>query len=488
MDSRQEALTIMQALSEAGYEALFVGGAVRDSLLGLEPKDYDIGTNATPAQVKEVIATLNPIGFKYVLSPEAEKFNRALTSLVSAPSGEVMEVTTYRSELYGDNRADIMATPADSFYDDSMRRDLTINALGETEDGEIIDYHGGLEDLQNRIVRTVGNPDDRFQEDPLRIIRAIRFSVKYGFSIDSETYESIVKNKDLIPTLSARRLRDEIGKVLFYPEGFTILMETGVLPTLMPEFRDLKQYEHNLQYHPEGNVYNHYIKAFRTWTKLPTRTELGGWALLFHDVAKPETAEWKGQFHTYYGHDKVGEQIILERYNNETGPFEFSRKELKSLGWTTRYHLMKFWEMKKPLKVAEMGNSEHFPLLLEVVYGDSMGDHDEDMAARILEIEEITKSVNDKKEKVGKRDKSFALKVRDELGLQGAEIGKALSQIEEMLSAGIVSSYDEALEVLKSKNLESEENKISLLLPFTIGILTTWLIFKTKPLSSRSKE
>ena len=99
MDSRQEALTIMQALSEAGYEALFVGGAVRDSLLGLEPKDYDIGTNATPAQVKEVIATLNPIGFKYVLSPEAEKFNRALTSLVSAPSGEVLEVTTYRTEL-----------------------------------------------------------------------------------------------------------------------------------------------------------------------------------------------------------------------------------------------------------------------------------------------------------------------------------------------------------------------------------------------------
>lgn len=457
-DEKTQAKEVIQALQNAGYEALFVGGAVRDKLMGLEPKDYDIGSSATPEQVAEVVNNME--GYKYVFGPEGDRAKRALTSLINPPFGEQIEVTTFRKEMYGKDRADIDAIPAKTFKEDSARRDLTINALGETLDGEIIDYHNGREDIEKGIVRTVGSPDERFKEDPLRMIRAIRFAVKYGFDIDKATWESIKKNKELVNDLSSRRRRDEIGKVLVYPNGFTLLMESGILPTLMPEFRNMKDYHHKLDYHPEDTLYNHYIEAFNKFTTIPNRTELGAWALLFHDIAKPQTAQWneEGGYHTFYGHDKQGAKLVLENYNNTKGPFEFSKKELQAIAWTTDNHLGKFWEMKKPLKVANLRNDENYPLLVEVVTGDTMGIRrggDEQLDARLKEIDKITQEVNKKKEKVGNRPPDFAPRMIKELGLQGKQISETLNRIEEMVSSGQVSTYDEALEVLKSKNAEN---------------------------------
>jgi len=456
-DEKTQAKEVIEALQNAGYEALFVGGAVRDKLMGLEPKDYDIGSSATPEQVAEVVNNME--GYKYLFGPEGDRAKRALTSLINPPFGEQIEVTTFRKEMYGKDRADIDAIPAKTFKEDSARRDLTINALGETLDGEIIDYHNGREDIEKGIVRTVGNPDERFKEDPLRMIRAIRFAVKYNFDIDKTTWESIKKNKELVNDLSSKRRRDEIGKALVYPNGFTLLMESGILPTLMPEFRNMKDYHHKLDYHPEDTLYNHYIEAFNKFTTIPNRTELGAWALLFHDIAKPQTAEWneEGGYHTFYGHDKQGSKLVLENYNNTNGPFEFSKKELQAIAWTTDNHLGRFWEMKKPIKVANLRNNENYPLLVEVVTGDTMGIRrggDEQLDARLKEIDKITQEVNKKKEKVGNRPPDFAPRMIKELGLQGKQISDTLNKIEEMISTGVVNSYDEALEVLKSKNAE----------------------------------
>ena len=447
---------LMEAFNREGYTILVVGGAVRDLLLGLEPKDYDLATNAKPAQVKEVVDGLE--GYRYVLGPQAEKSVLNLTSLVTIPDEkEAIEITTFRKELgYAGDRTKGQFIPAFTFDEDSARRDLTINSMGMTVDGIVIDPQDGLKDMQNGVIRAVGDPTQRFVEDPLRMIRAIRFSVRFGLPIEDDTYDAIVENADLVTTLSGRRLRDEIGKVIIQPNGYKLLMETGILPTLMPQFRNMEQYHHKLDYHPEDTLYNHYIEVFKKFTTIPNRTELGAWALLFHDIAKPQTAEWneEGGYHTFYGHDKQGSQLILENYNNESGPFEFSKKELQAIAWVADHHLGKFWDMKKPMKVSAMRNNENWPLLVQVITGDIMENRrggDEQLKQRLIEIDEITDKVNAQKAKTGNRPPGFAQLVIQQLNVQGKQISEALSEIEEIVSTGQAQSYDEALEVLKTK-------------------------------------
>jgi tRNA nucleotidyltransferase/poly(A) polymerase len=423
--------------------------------LGLEPKDYDLATNAKPDEVKEVINNLT--GYKYVLGPQAEKSLVNLTSLVLTPDGETIEITTYRKELgYAGDRTKGVFEPADTFEEDAQRRDLTINAMGMTHEGILVDPMNGQEDLRNGVIRAVGNPTQRFVEDPLRMIRAIRFSVRFDFPIEENTYQSIIENADLVSTLSPPRLREEIGKVLVEPNGFQMLMETGILPILMPEFRNMKDYHHKLDYHPEDTLYNHYIEAFKKYTTMKNRTELGAWALLFHDIAKPQTAEWneEGGHHTFYGHDKQGAQLVLDKYNNTVGPFEFSKKELQAIAWTTDNHLGKFWDMTKPMKVSTMRNDERFPLLVEVVTGDIMGIRrggDEQLAVRIEEIDTITNKINEQKAKTGDRPPGFAVRVFDELNIPaGKERGQVMAKIEELVATGQATDYEDALRVLKT--------------------------------------
>ena len=447
--------TLMDTLESQGYEALIVGGAVRDNILKLQPKDYDLATNARPDDVRDVVNGMK--GYRYLTGADAEKSRRALTSLILTPSGEQVEITTYRAELgYEDgNRAKPIAIPANTFEEDSARRDITINSMGMDKMGNIYDPMGGMRDLRQGIVKAVGNPYERFQEDALRMIRAIRFTVRFSFTLDAETEKAIRENVELVNSLSPNRLRIEIGKVLYYPNGFKMLMETGILPELMPELRNLHQYKHNLKYHPEGNVYNHYIKTFETFTTIQSRTELGGWATLFHDIAKPETAKWEGNFHTYYGHDMKGKELILERY--KVKPFQFSNKELYALAWTTEKHLQQFWEMMRPTKVAEMANNEYYPLLLQVVYADSMGGHDEHFVERIDYIESIKNQVNERNARAGQRPKDFAMRVFNELNIPaGKERGLAMRQIDELISTGKAQSYEEALDLVKSGNVSFE--------------------------------
>ena len=453
-----EIYLILDTLENQGYEALIVGGAVRDGLLGFVPKDYDLATDAVPNEVQSVITSME--GYKYIMGAEGEQARRALTSLVLTPSGEQVEITTYRAELgyEGGNRAKPIAIPAKTFEEDSARRDITINSMGMDKEGVIYDPMRGQSDLRKGIVRAVGNPQERFQEDALRMIRAIRFTVRFGFTLDDNTEKAIRDNVKLVSSLSPNRLRIEVGKVLYYSDGFKMLMETGILPELMPEMRNLRQYKHNLKYHPEGNVYNHYIKTFETFTTLPNRTELGGWATLFHDIAKPETAQWGGKFHTYYGHDRVGRDLILERY--KVKPFQFSTDELTALAWTTEKHLQQFWEMMKPIKLAEMANNKNYTLLLQVVFSDSMGYHDEQMADRIDYIESVKDQVNERNSKVGQRPKDFAMRVFTELNIPaGKGRGQVMKTIDDLIATGQAQSYEEALVLVKGDGVSFGANE-----------------------------
>ena len=344
---------IMDTLESNGFEALIVGGAVRDSLLGNIPKDYDLSSNATPDKVEMVISQL--MGYKYLTTPEGIVARGALTSLVLTPDDEIVEITTYRAELgyENDNRAKPIAIPAKSFIEDSQRRDFTINAMAMNKRGVLIDPMSGLNDLKNKVIRAVGNPDERFNEDPLRMIRAIRFATRLNFKIENDTKNAILSNVESISSLSKSRLRDELGKVLMQPDGFKLLMEYGIIPAIIPELRYTHKYMHSLKYHPEGSLYNHYIEAFKTFNDNLNKTELGAWALLFHDIAKPTTAKWNGSYHTFIGHDKVGKDIILNNYNYQEGPIQFTKKELKAIAWVTDNHLAPFWNMTNKNKVAK---------------------------------------------------------------------------------------------------------------------------------------
>jgi tRNA nucleotidyltransferase/poly(A) polymerase len=447
---------LMNIFERKGYVCLVVGGAVRDLILRREPKDYDLATNATPQQIEEVIGS-DAKGYRVVKGPQAERALEALTSLILCPDGEVVEITTFRADLgYEEgNRAKVVAVPAKTFEQDASRRDLTINAMGMTKDGEVIDpTKDGVKDLKAGIIRTVGNPNERFAEDPLRIIRAVRFAVKYDFRLLKSVEKAIKKNLLLLDDLSQKRKRDEIEQVLYYPDGFKKLMELGILPHLMPEMRNLRSYRHNPEYHPEGDVYDHYIAAFDCHTSHPRRTELGGWAILFHDIGKPASAELKegNDYHSFHQHDRIGADIILNKYNNQTGPFEFSKKELNGLAWTTRNHLSSFWDMKKPVKVADMANNEYYPWLINVAYADTcMRPKGKRFDERRQFITDIQNEVNIRKEKVGKRPQGFAVRVFQELDIPaGRERGEIMQKIEELVASGAAKDYEAALQQLKS--------------------------------------
>ena len=443
-------IKIMDKLESNGYDALIVGGAVRDSLLGINPKDYDLSSDATPDEVEDVVKELE--NYKYLRTPEANVARGALTSLVLTPDDEVIEITTYRSELGYEkgNRSKPIAIPAESFEEDAKRRDFTINSMAMNKHGELVDPMGGVRDLKGGVIRAVGDANERFNEDPLRMIRAIRFATRLNFKIETDTKNAILSNAYLVKTLSKSRLRLEIEKVLVQPNGFKMLMDLNIIPTIIPEMRNIKDYVHSLKYHTEGNLYNHYIEAFKLFNDNPNKTELGAWALLFHDIAKPTTAKWNGSYHTFIGHDKVGSQIVLDNYNYQKGPIQFNKKELTAIAWVTKNHLAPFWNMTNKLKVAKLANNPNFSLLVEVAKADAMGLNDDLFQSRLDYFEEITREVKSRKSKVGNRPKDFALRVFEELNIPPSiERKNVMVKIEELISSGTASSYEEALNILK---------------------------------------
>lgn len=302
MTPRELAADICHKLHAAGFQAYLVGGCVRDLLLGREPEDYDVATDAHPARVQELFPSSVDVGARFGVI------------LVVEDSAQV-EVATFRSDVgYSDGRHPDRVEYSSSPEEDVRRRDFTINGLMMNLTTEqILDFVGGREDLSQRIVRAIGTPELRFREDRLRMVRAVRFAARFGYSIEPATFQAIVAAAPHITAVSAERLRDEITKLL--TEGaaaraFELLDATGLLKACLPEIAAMKGVAQPPEFHPEGDVWVHTLIMLKN---LPTRARSAlAWAVLLHDVGKPPTfkpAQETGDRIRFDGHAEIGARM-----------------------------------------------------------------------------------------------------------------------------------------------------------------------------------
>ncbi len=303
MPPRDAALDLARRLSAAGHEALFAGGCVRDRLLGHEPKDYDIATSAPPTEVLKLFPGANEVGAHFGV-------------VIAKHHGHHVEIATFRTDgSYKDARRpdSVRFSTAE---EDARRRDFTINGLFENPaTGEVIDHVGGMADLRNRILRAIGNPSERFAEDALRLLRAVRFSTRLDFAIHPETRAALETNAGLLAKISSERIRDEFSKILTSPrrrEGVELLVDTGLMRHIVPEFLATIGCEQPPEWHPEGDVYTHTcIMLELLETAAPLELCL---AVLLHDIAKPPTQtfdEEAGRIR-FNGHDALGAEMSRE--------------------------------------------------------------------------------------------------------------------------------------------------------------------------------
>jgi poly(A) polymerase len=284
MSARSLAERVCRRLREAGHQAYFVGGCVRDILLKREPADYDVATDATPDRVQQLFPRSLAVGAKFGVIIVYEDSGEGGSSQV--------EVATFRSDVgYSDGRHPDQVVYTDSPQEDAKRRDFTINALLlDPHTDQVLDFVGGRHDLSAGIIRAIGLPADRFREDKLRMIRAVRFAARFGYSIEAATFAAIVKFALEIHEVSAERRRDELTKILTEGaarRGFELLDETGLLRALLPEIETMKGVQQPPQFHPEGDVWIHTLMMLEG-LKAGCAPTLA-WGVLLHDVGKPPT-------------------------------------------------------------------------------------------------------------------------------------------------------------------------------------------------------
>ncbi len=271
--------SICDKLRSSGYQALLVGGCVRDLLLGREPADYDVTTDATPDQVSALFPESVAVGAQF--------------GVILIPRGGVkVEVATFRSDAgYSDGRHPDSVVYSKAPQEDVQRRDFTINGLLMRHDtGEVLDYVDGQADLKAKVIRAIGEPDRRFKEDKLRMMRAVRFAARFGFEIEAETFRAIRRHVAEIHQVSPERLRDELTKMLTEgaaQQAFELLDETGLLQQVLPEIGAMKGVEQPPQFHPEGDVWIHTRMMLEGLPKDASPTL--AWGALLHDVGKPPT-------------------------------------------------------------------------------------------------------------------------------------------------------------------------------------------------------
>lgn len=279
MNARELAESICARLREAGYKALFNGGCVRDLILGREPADYDICTDATPERVQQLFPGSLAVGAQFGV-------------IVVFEDSTQVEVATFRSDIgSADGRHPERVEFSSSPEQDVRRRDFTVNGLlMDPRDGRILDYVGGQADIKARIIRAIGQPELRFEEDKLRMARGVRFAARFGYTIEPRTFAAIQKLAAKIGQVSQERLRDELTKML--TEGaarraFELLDETGLLLELLPEVAKMKGVPQPPQFHPEGDVWRHTLLMLEKLPAGAPRTL--AWGVLLHDVGKPPT-------------------------------------------------------------------------------------------------------------------------------------------------------------------------------------------------------
>jgi poly(A) polymerase len=427
---RERAITVVKRLREAGYESYFAGGCVRDMLLGKPPQDFDVTTNARPEDIRELFAHTVPVGAQFGV-------------MLVLIDGEPFEVATFRHDgPYLDGRR-----PSEVRYgtisEDILRRDFTINGMiYDPVEDRLIDRVGGRADLEARIVRAIGDPRRRFEEDRLRMVRAIRFAAGLDFTIEENTFNAIRELAMTITDISWERIGDELTRILTEGgarKGFELLDATGLLKVLLPEIEAMKSVEQSPDYHPEGDVFTH---TMLTLSHLDSATETLAFGCLLHDVGKPVCIRRDGGRLTFYGHTETGAEMAVEVLKR----LKRSRASWERVAYLVRNHLrhtqapaMRLSTLKRFL--GEPGIEE----LLELTRIDALSSNGDLQYYRFC----MEKAAELKREEIHPEP---LLRGRDliEMGLvPGPIFHDILAQVEEAQLAGELCSREQALEWVK---------------------------------------
>lgn len=408
---------IIDTFYNNGFEAFLVGGCIRDYLLNKTPKDYDIATSATPDQTISLFEKTIPTGLQH----------GTVTVVIE---NENFEVTTYRTESeYIDNRHPEKVEFVKNIKEDLSRRDFTINAFAYNHKKGLLDFFEGKSDLKNKIIRAVGNSDIRFNEDALRMLRAIRFSSQLDFDIDKDTLSNIEKNNLLINNISFERIRDEISKILLSNnprKGLLLLKNTGLLTNIIPEFKDTFGFDQKNPHHFE-DVFEHSLSVLeKTPSILTIRL-----AALFHDIGKPScfNLDEKGIGH-FYGHNIKSEEISRKILNR----LRFDNKTIKETLKLIREHMNVLdnpnnSNIKRLITRVGLDSIENLYSLQEA---DILSLKDPSVAThKIVKMREVTNNILISKEPLSLKD--LAITGNDlitELGLsKGKIIGDVLKKL-----------------------------------------------------------
>ncbi len=365
----QEVLDVLAMLNNAGYEAYIVGGCVRDRMMGRVPKDWDVTTSARPDDVQALFPDhfyendFGTVGVKVAPFLPHGKEGRA---------HDVIEVTTYRTESgYSDHRRPDDVAFVETLKEDLARRDFTMNAIAEDRDGKIYDPFEGRVDIAHACIRAVGDPGERFREDALRMMRAVRFAAELGFTIEEHTATALVAHADYIEKIAMERIRDEFSRIVMSPHprhGIQMLSDMHLLKYIIPELEDGIGVEQN--HHHIYTVWEHNLRALETCPSTKLSVRLG---TLLHDVGKPAAKRGKGRNCTFYNHEYVGERMtrkILRR-------LRYPKKVIDHAALLVRNHMF-FYSVGEVTEsavrriVSKVGQ-ENIADLIDVRIGDRLG-------------------------------------------------------------------------------------------------------------------
>lgn len=363
--SGEVAVGIIHQLRQAGHEAYFVGGCVRDLLRGIEPGDYDIVTSARPDEVQALFPHTVPVGASFGVVLVIEE-------------GQSYEVATFRTEDgHEDGRRPSQVKFATA-REDVCRRDFTVNGLLlDPETGRIIDYVGGCQDIERRLIRTIGEPEARLTEDYLRMLRAVRFAANLSFEIDQQTFDAVKRHVPAIRRISAERIREELTRLLTgggARRGMELLAATCLLAVLLPEVEAMRGVAQPPTFHPEGDVWEHTMRMLELLPGGVGRKADAclAWGVVMHDIGKPCTRSEDESGVHFYGHVRKGEEIagaILRR-------LKFSRAEMETITDLVHCHML-FIHVKemRSNKLKRLLRKPRFDLHLELHRLDCLGSH-----------------------------------------------------------------------------------------------------------------
>ncbi|MBI4372697.1 MAG: CCA tRNA nucleotidyltransferase [Candidatus Omnitrophica bacterium] len=436
-DQRKFALQIVKSLTEAGYTAYFAGGCVRDLVMKVKPKDYDIATTASPDEIEKLFSKSIPVGKQFGV-------------IIVVMNGRHFEVATFRREgPYRDGRHpdEVSFTTPEQ---DALRRDFTVNGLFyDPMKRRTIDYVGGKNDIRRKVIRTIGNPLARFEEDHLRLLRAIRFAANLGFQIEENTWNAIRELRKTIHSVSQERIRDELVKMFTRSNagrGLELLSESGLLAEILPEIETMKGVQQPPEFHPEGDVFIH-TKMLMDQLEHPSIALAFG--ALLHDVGKPATFSDEGGRIHFYNHPGIGADISKKLLTR----LKFSNREIADIISCVENH-MKFANVKEMRigKLKQFISRDNFPVELEMHRIDCLASHGKLELYRFLE----RKITEFKREEL----KPKRLINGDDLIGLGIEPGPIMREIlEEVYSLQLedkIKTCDQALEWVKNHYIKNQ--------------------------------